>query len=150
MMQRTYAPNYSFDDLGRILLATLRAIDPDIECHYKDFRLVVEVTLDSSKNQWFREGQPVMRHLREYSQFWIAVRYEYDGRPQKIVPMDFQQFGQVLDAIIYHLERYKEFTSTQLLDLLNRSVSISGLEGYNQWCNHIRQVISQWCEAVKR
>jgi hypothetical protein len=167
------APNYPMDDLGNPI-SHAPGNRPDIECHYKDFRLVVEVTLDSSKNQWFREGQPVMRHLREfenrfadtlpifcvflaprvhqdtYSQFWMAVRYEYDGRPQKIVPMDFQQFGQVLDAIIYHLERYKEFTSTQLLDLLNRSVSISGLEGYNQWCNHIRQVISQWCEAVKR
>ncbi len=147
------SPNYPMDDLGNPI-SHAPGNRPDIECHYRGFRLVVEVTLDSSKNQWFREGQPVMRHLREfedryvdlpifclflaprvhqdtYSQFWFAVRYEYNGRPQKIVPMDFHQFGQVLDAITQHLQKHGQFASAQLLQLLSNSVTISGLEGYN-------------------
>lgn len=59
------APNYPMDDLGNPI-SHAPGNRPDIECQYRDFRLVVEVTLDSSKNQWFREGQPVMRHLREF------------------------------------------------------------------------------------
>jgi hypothetical protein len=164
-------PNYPMDDLGNPI-SHAPGNRPDIECQYKDFRLVVEVTLDSSKNQWFREGQPVMRHLREfenrftdslptfciflaprvhqdtYSQFWIAVRYEYDGRPQKIVPMDFQQFGQVLGAIVRHLEAYRRFDSLRLLELLDKSVSVSSLEGYNQWREHICKTINEWCNTT--
>lgn len=167
------APNYPMDDLGNPI-SHAPGNRPDIECQYRDFRLVVEVTLDSSKNQWFREGQPVMRHLREfenrftdnlpafciflaprvhqdtYSQFWIAVRYEYDGRPQKIVPVDFQQFGQVLDAIVRHLEAHRRFDSLRLLELLNRSVAIDGLDGYNRWRKHIHRSINEWCSTVAR
>ena len=165
------APNYPMDDLGNPI-SHAPGNRPDIECQYRDFRLIVEVTLDSSKNQGFREGQPVMRHLREfenrftddiptfciflaprvhqdtYSQFWITVRYEYDGRPQKIVPMDFQQFGQILGAIVRYLEAYRRFDSPRLLELLNKSVSVSNLEGYNQWREHIRQAINAWCSTI--
>ena len=167
------SPNYPMDDLGNPI-SHAPGNRPDIECQYRDFRLVVEVTLDSSKNQWFREGQPVMRHLREfekrfsddlpafciflaprvhpdtYSQFWMAVRYEYDGTPQKIVPVDFQQLGQVLEAIVRHLEVHRRFESFRLLEFLNESVAVHNLNGYNQWREHLRKTIDEWCSAVAR
>ena len=81
-----------------------------IECYYQTFKAICEVTLNTSKLQWVQEGQPIMRHLRDfevqhrgdeifcvfiaprihndtYSQFWISVKYEYNGLPKKIVPL---------------------------------------------------------------
>src|SRR5574344_1520713 len=37
---------------------------PDIECYYDNFNATCEVTMLSSRDQWYNEGQPVMRHLR--------------------------------------------------------------------------------------
>ena len=39
---------------------------PDIECYYDDFNATCEVTMLSSRDQWYNEGQPVMRHLRDF------------------------------------------------------------------------------------
>ncbi len=73
---------------------------PDIECCYAKFRSICEVTTLRDRTQWFNEGQPVMRHLRDYEDkyskdvcyclfvsprthrdtvntFWTAVRHEY-------------------------------------------------------------------------
>jgi hypothetical protein len=70
------APNYPMDDLGNPI-SHAPGNRPDIECHYKRFRLVVEVTLDPSKNQWFREGQPVMGHLREFENRFLIIIFQY-------------------------------------------------------------------------
>ena len=34
---------------------------PDIECYYESFGAVAEVTMLTSRDQWYNEGQPVMR-----------------------------------------------------------------------------------------
>jgi hypothetical protein len=37
-----------------------------------------------------------------------------------------------------------------LLELLNRSVAIDGLDGYNRWREHIHRSINEWCSTVAR
>lgn len=98
-------PNFPVDDDGEPISHS-PGNQPDIECIYSSFKAICEVTLNTSKLQWVMEGQPIMRHLRNfedkhqgneifclfiaprihmdtYSQFWISVKYEYDGKPQK-------------------------------------------------------------------
>lgn len=38
----------------------------DIECYYKDFSAICEVTMSCRRDQWVQEGQPVLRHLNEF------------------------------------------------------------------------------------
>lgn len=53
--------NFNFDDAGKPL-STAAGNMADIECHYEDFTLSVEVTLQSGQRQYESEGEPVARH----------------------------------------------------------------------------------------
>ena len=55
-------PNFKLDDEGQPL-STAAGNMPDIQCDYGDFRVVVEVTLQSGQRQYDNEGEPVARHL---------------------------------------------------------------------------------------
>ena len=75
-----------------------------------------------NRNQWFNEGQPVMRHLRDFeienndkpayclfiapeihrdtiNTFWQSIKYEYEGEKQKIVPLTIKQFIRLLEIL---------------------------------------------------
>lgn len=59
------SPNYSVGD-DNLPLFTAAGNNPDIECRYSSFGMICEVTLLRGRDQWFNEGQPIMRHLREF------------------------------------------------------------------------------------
>jgi hypothetical protein len=92
-------PNYPVGDDNQPTF-TAPANKPDIECFYQSFNSICEVTLLSNRSQWFNEGQPVMRHFRDFetthcekqsyclfiapkihrdtgNTFWFSVKYEY-------------------------------------------------------------------------
>ncbi|GIV08827.1 MAG: hypothetical protein KatS3mg019_0918 [Fimbriimonadales bacterium] len=166
-------PNYPMDDRGNPI-SHAPGHKADIECLYDQFGMIVEVTLDSSRLQWVREGQPVMRHLRDferqfpnrsvfclflaprihqdtYSQFWIAVRYEYGGQPQRIVPLSFEQFAAVIQAASRRLREHQHF-SHQLIRILleDATTGVDNLQGYNEWREHIRNTVRKWCAEVEQ
>lgn len=58
-------PNYPKDDEGQPISHS-PGNKPDIECYYQSFDAICEVTLDGGRSQSMREGQPVMRHLRDF------------------------------------------------------------------------------------
>ena len=87
---------------------TAPANQPDIECYYDNFNSICEVTMLAGRDQWHNEGQPVMRHFRDFENnseqdnnyclfvaptihsytintYWTSVKYEYEGNKQKIV-----------------------------------------------------------------
>ena len=45
---------------------TAPANKPDIECYYDSFNSICEVTMLNGRDQWHNEGQPVMRHFRDF------------------------------------------------------------------------------------
>lgn len=59
------SPNFKFDLQGMPLLYA-PGNKPDIECEYKDFGLIVEVTLSTGQKQYEMEGEPVGRHLAQF------------------------------------------------------------------------------------
>ncbi|OQX71746.1 MAG: hypothetical protein B6D62_01500 [Candidatus Cloacimonas sp. 4484_275] len=60
-------PNYPTGDDNEPTF-TAPANKPDIECYYDSFNAICEVTLLTNKLQWFNEGQPVMRHIRDFEE----------------------------------------------------------------------------------
>ncbi len=163
-------PNYPMDDEGEPLTHA-PGNKPDIECYYETFKAICEVTLNTSSLQWVQEGQPVMRHLRDferingfdeniycifvapkvhrdtYSQFWFSVKYEYDGRPQKIIPLTAKQFALLLKKLLRYIENGKKFTHHELYklyDLLVKETTTIG--SFSEWAKRINKVLELWVE----
>jgi len=163
-------PNYPMDDEGEPLTHA-PGNKPDIECYYETFKAICEVTLNTSNLQWIQEGQPVMRHLREfekkngfdekvycifvapkihkdtYSQFWFSVKYEYDGRPQKIIPLTAKQFALFLRKLLRYIEDGKKFTHHEvykLYDLLIKETTT--ISSFSEWAERINKVLELWVE----
>ena len=164
-------PNYPVDDDGEPVSHS-PGNKPDIECYYTTFQAICEVTLNTSKLQWVQEGQPIMRHLRDfevqhqsndifcifitpqihtdtYSQFWIAVKYEYNGLPQKIVPMTTEQFAVLLETLLNLVKQDKRFSHKDLYKLYSMIINeTKNLSSFSNWANFINEGIIRWQNEV--
>jgi len=164
-------PNYPVDDDGEPINHS-PGNKADIECYYSKFKMVCEVTLNTSKLQWIQEGQPVMRHLRDfeiknkdsdifcifiapqihkdtYSQFWISVRYEYDGFPQRIVPLTTSQFAILLKTLLELIKKGKRLGNKDLYELYSIIISKSNqLNSFSEWIASIEETLINWRQKV--
>jgi hypothetical protein len=164
-------PNYPMDDNGDPINHS-PGNKSDIECYYQTFKAICEVTLNTSKLQWVQEGQPVMRHLRDfenqhqgdnifcifiaprihpdtYSQFWISVKYEYDGAPQKIVPMTVEQFSILLETLLNLLKKGKRFSHKELYELYSTITErTKNIKKFSEWELFIDKDIKQWQNKI--
>ncbi|CEA02969.1 AlwI restriction endonuclease [Jeotgalicoccus saudimassiliensis] len=164
------APNYSVGD-DNIPLFTAAGNNPDIECFYSSFNMICEVTLLRGRDQWINEGQPVMRHLRDFEErknintmenyclfiapsihrdtlntFWMSVKMGYEGKTQKIVPLTINQYVDVLKKVKELNNRGKRVThkdfQTLLSEIFNRHVA-AGSDS-TAWLTSVDNIIDQW------
>lgn len=164
-------PNYPMDDDGEPINHS-PGNKPDIECYYPTFKAICEVTLNTSKLQWVQEGQPVMRHLRDfevqhqcdeifcifiapqihndtYSQFWISVKYEYNGLPQKIVPITAEQFAILLETLLNFLKQGKRFSHKELYELYSMIINeTKKLTNFSDWAIFIHKAVKEWQQRM--
>jgi hypothetical protein len=162
-------PNYPVDDEGEPISHS-PGNKPDIECYYSNFKAICEVTLNTSNLQWVQEGQPVMRHLRDfenqhgfkdtfcifiaprihtdtYSQFWVSVKYEYNGKPQRIIPLTTQQFIILLKKLLNYIEEGKKFNNKELYILYEKLVKeTQNVNSFSDWANKIPQILKNWAK----
>lgn len=163
--------NYPVDDNGEPI-SHAPGNKADAECYYQNFKATIEVTLNTSKLQWVVEGQPIMRHLRDfenqhsngeifcifiapkihddtYSQYWFAVKYEYGGTPQKIVPLTTDQFVVVLETLLELINQKKRFYHTDLQKLYSQIINeTKQLKGFPEWKLKIPKVIQEWKNQI--
>ena len=164
-------PNYPVGDDNEPTF-TAPANTPDIECFYESFNAICEVTMLTGRNQWYNEGQPVMRHLRDFEKrhsdkpsyclfiapnlhrdtintFWTAIKYEYEGRPQKIIPLSISQFVSVLKVLVRMKSEKKFLRHAEISRLCDEIIDSSTSFGdSNAWLQNIPNVISQWRETL--
>lgn len=142
---------------------------PDIECYYKSFGSICEVTMLKSRDQWYNEGQPVMRHLRDFEQknnqqpnyclfiapslhkdtvntFYNAVKYEYEGKKQKIVPITIGQLNLILQTVKSRLQSKQNFTHLQLQELMDTCIDIKHMGTSLEWIPYIQSSIESWSQ----
>lgn len=160
------SPNHPVgDDNEPIFFAP--ANKPDIECFYDSFNAICEVTMLKSRDQWFNEGQPVMRHLREFENnsdketfcifiapslhrdtlntFWFAVKYEYEGTPQKIIPFTINDFISLLEIVVGLKNKSVKLTHNQIQRLLIEIIAAAKNENkVADWLENIPIIISNW------
>jgi hypothetical protein len=163
-------PNYSIGDDNEPK-NTAPGGKPDIECFYEKFNSICEVTLLKNRSQWFNEGQPVMRHLRDFENentdkptycifiapeihrdtlntFWQAIKYEYEGQKQNIIPLTIKQFINLLEILVEIKENNKEFFHKYLSKLYDNILEIGDGSSSSEWINSIFEKIISWKSEV--
>ena len=138
---------------------------PDIECYYETFNGICEVTMLVGRDQWYNEGQPVMRHLRDFEDkntskdcycifvaprmhndtlntFLMANKYGYNGQKQKIVPISIRQLTIILSKVKDFIQRGDTFTHKNLKNLLDKCSDISTINTTSDWMSHVEQQIN--------
>ncbi|MEI6042518.1 MAG: AlwI family type II restriction endonuclease [bacterium] len=158
-------PSYNLGDDG--IPTGFRANTSDIECYYDSFDMTVEVTLLLGRDQWIAEGQPVMRHFRDFEDkidndlaycifiaplihrdtlntFWNGNKFGYEGERQNIIPLTLSQFIEILKIA-------KDKISNGTLD--HRSISglfgiiagrVDGINLPQEWVSEFPTIISEW------
>ena len=140
----------------------------DIECYYSNYESICEVTMLTGRNQWFNEGQPVQRHLRDFecknnnnlpkyclfispkihrdtvNTFWNAIKYEFEGSKQKIVPINISQLILLLQTVKEIKQNGKIFTHEMLKSLYDRILNISEYTNSITWISNIQNLIIDW------
>lgn len=164
-------PNYPVGDDNEPTF-TAPANTPDIECFYKNYNAICEVTMLTGRDQWYNEGQPVMRHLRDFENkyqgketyclfiapklhrdtintFWTAIKYEYEGQKQKIVPLSIRNFIDLLKVLVKIKESGKFLTHRELSNLYDEILAQSiRITDSNEWIRNIPNVINTWQERL--
>jgi hypothetical protein len=164
-------PNYPVGDDNEPTF-TAPAGKPDIECFYQGFNSVCEVTMLSGRSQWYNEGQPVMRHVRDFEEghpdkevyclfvaprlhqdtietFWVAVKHGYRGEIQKIIPLSITQMIRLLEILIEVKESGRRLEHGKLSDLYNEILAItSNVNDSAEWIERIPTTIDAWREEI--
>ncbi len=138
----------------------------DIECFYDNFNMICEVTMLNGRDQWFNEGQPVMRHLRDFENkhnnaycifiapkihtdsaetFYVANTVGYKGSVQKIAPLTIKQFTKILKTLKQLREGNKYFRHTYLRNLVSSIVNkTTEINNSDDWINSIQKLLDSW------
>ena len=164
-------PNYPVGDDNEPTF-TAPANVPDIECFYDKFNAICEVTMLVRRDQWYNEGQPVMRHLRNFENkypgkttyclfiapkihrdtlntFWNAIKYEYEGVKQKIVPLSINDFVSILKILLQIKTQNKFLNHSEISRLYDEIVNSSQLfNSATEWEKSIPSTILSWRDGI--
>ncbi len=163
-------PNYPVGDDNEPTF-TAPANKPDIECFYETFNAICEVTMLTNRQQWYAEGQPVMRHLRDFeisnkketyclfiapdihrdtiNTYWSSVKYEYEGEKQKIVPMTINNFLFLLEALIARKKKGNQIYHHEIKSLFDSILNITkDVPDSYTWMTKIPEVIIKWKNKI--
>lgn len=164
-------PNYPVGDDNEPTF-TAPANKPDIECFYEKFNSVCEVTMLTDRSQWYNEGQPVMRHVREFEEthtgksayclfiaprlhqdtvetFWMAIKYGYKGATQRIVPLSISQFIRLLESLLEIKKQGKRFSHGELLNLYEKILKLTSHVAHSEeWIEQIPDAITSWQKSI--
>lgn len=139
----------------------------DIECYYKDFSSICEVTMLCNRDQWYNEGQPVMRHLRDFESsntelpnyclfiapslhqdtintFFNSVKFQYEGKKQKIIPITINQLIYILETIKILQEKGKTLKHKSVMKLYEACSDDERIENSIMWREYIEQQLELW------
>jgi len=164
-------PNYPVGDDNEPTF-TAPAGKPDIECFYESFNSVCEVTMLTDRAQWYNEGQPVMRHVRDFEEsypekgvyclfvaprlhqdtietFWVAIKHGYRGIHQKIVPLSITQLIKLLEVLVSLKESDRRLNHAELSRLYEEIIALTNnVTDSLEWIEQIPATINSWGERM--
>jgi len=165
-------PNYPVGDDNEPTF-TAPANTPDIECFYKKYNAICEVTMLTSRDQFYNEGQPVMRHLRDFEDkysdkeaycLFIAPKLHVDtvetflnsttgrgyrGKKQKIVPLSINNFIELLKILVLLKQKQRFLKHEKIFFLYDEILKDSKKHTDSmKWIANISNTINSWKENI--
>jgi len=162
--------NFRFDLQGMPLF-NAPGNKPDIECEYKKYNIIVEVTLSSGQKQYEMEGEPVARHLgmhqreknketycifltKKLSQATLAHFYSlhkidiaFYGGKAKIIPVEIEVFQKLLKTAY---QSKTKPTSEDIYKFVSEATSlVSNTSNELEWYQHINALADNWYEVQR-
>ena len=148
---------------------------PDMVFYYKDYILVVEVTLSAGETQYNTEHEPVPRHVvrvmeqekgKDVYSLFIASQIHINTAVHfyakmtsvphinskgekvypKIIPLSLEEYILLLRTF-----QKKRYSPGQLKSLLNNIIALKNkpsVSDGSHWINHIRGCIEEWSEKL--
>ena len=168
---REIRPNYPRYDNGEPSFTAPGGV-ADIECYYKEFDAICEVTLLTNRSQWMQEAQPVMDHLLKFSNqqkdrktyclfiapnmhknalntFKFSAVAGHEGMLQNFAPLSISQFCDVAEECITCMRANKQFTSVRIQKLLDMlALSVREMETTDAWNLQVPDIIKEWKQAA--
>ena len=88
-------------------------------------------------------------HRDTVNTFWNAIKYEYEGSKQKIIPMTITQFVTLLETLLALKKKGLQFKHTELLHLYEQIIEISKKSARSdEWVEKIPEAIASWKNAL--
>lgn len=164
-------PNYPVGDDNEPTF-TAPANMPDIECFYEKYNAICEVTMLTGRDQWYNEGQPVMRHLRDFEDknegresycvfvaprmhrdtintYLMAIQNGYEGRHQKIVPLSITNLIELLKILVELKQKQRFLEHHELFKLYDNIIGkTQEVDDPSDWLKSIPEVINSWQKSL--
>lgn len=157
--------NFRFDENG-MPLYTAPGNSPDITCKYRNFDIIVEVTISTGQKQYEMEGEPVSRHLGKYKAtskkdvycIFVApvlneatlahffslhkINVSYYGGTSRIIPMQLSDFKKMIEVA----NNSKKKPSANSIKKFLNYISNLALKAPDEkiWYQKISDYISTW------
>lgn len=160
-------PNYPVGD-DNVPTFTAPSGKVDIEGYYSDFIIGLEVTMLRDRSQWYNEGQPVQRHIKELQKrnedsniycifiaplihidtletFWMADKHGYQGRKMKIIPLTIEQYVSILKRIVEAKKQGIFITNVMIKKLLNKFIQkVDSCSNSQEWIRSFNEIINSF------
>jgi hypothetical protein len=93
-----------------------------------------------------QDEKMVNAHVRDtLNIFWMAVKYEYEGQKQNIIPLTINNFTQLLKILVEIKKQGKFLKHGEIARLYDEIVRTStNFTDSSQWLNEIPNTINSW------
>ena len=88
-------------------------------------------------------------HRDTLNTFWMAIKYEYEGQKQNIIPFTIDNFTQLL-KILVEIKRQGNFLKhSEIARLYDEIINISkDFTDSSKWLNEIPKTIDSWKNSI--
>lgn len=83
-------------------------------------------------------------HVDTINTFYMSVKYEYEGIPQKILPITIVQLESILQVIKQLSIRGKKFSHVDMQKLYETCTDVKNVSNSSTWLEYIANELCAW------
>jgi len=88
-------------------------------------------------------------HRDTINTFWTAIKYEYEGSRQRIVPLTIGQLIELLEILLQIKKKGKQFKHVVLRELYSKIIkSTDNVARSDLWIEKIPEIMAEWKEEA--
>ena len=87
-------------------------------------------------------------HIDTVNTFWNAVKYEYQGQKQKIIPLTITQLIEILKGIKMAKLKHKSVTKDNMRVLYEACTQVNSITDSTKWSSFVTTQIHSWQNKI--